>query len=80
MWLWSGKRRTRGNRSYAKTVAEGSNRNILEKHLVIKFLSNIEDSARWSKTFIGEGLFSGETYNLQTHFEIEGVFLLRLFH
>lgn len=41
-------------------------------------MSNSEDRVRWSKAHIGEVLYPGESYNLQTYFEIEGFFSVKI--
>lgn len=69
----------RGNKSYATTVVGGSSRGGgLEEVQVINYLSNSEDIARWSKACIGEVLYQGESYNLQTHFQIGGFFYVKI--
>lgn len=67
--------KTRGHKSYAATVLEGGG----SEHIrVLSFDSDPDDIKRWSKAFIGEVIFSSETYNLQTHFEIEGFFAVKI--
>lgn len=44
----------------------------------LRFESNIEVKANLSKAFMGVILHPGSTCNIQTHFEVEGVFTIKV--
>ncbi|XP_058740820.1 uncharacterized protein LOC131613142 [Vicia villosa] len=70
--------RSKGTRSYAETVVLGASRGNSEVLASVNYSSKPEDRARWSKACIGEVLFLRESYNIQTHFEIEGFFSIKV--
>lgn len=72
------KETTRGQKSYAAIMVEGGKGSSSEVNLVLCYSSDLEDTKRWSKACIGEVLFLGESYNLQTHLEIEGFFAVNI--
>lgn len=70
-----------GSTSYAKVVKEGKqNVDVVEEeeHPFFSFNSDPFLKSRRKKDYIGEVMFSGESYNVQTHLEIEGFFLVKV--
>ncbi|XP_058784074.1 uncharacterized protein LOC131658840 [Vicia villosa] len=49
------------------------------KELSFEYASGAELKNRWKKAYVGEVLFPGESYNIQTHLEIEGFFSVKVF-
>ncbi|XP_058726434.1 uncharacterized protein LOC131597779 [Vicia villosa] len=45
---------------------------------VLTFESKEEDSSRLSKAYVGEVHNPGSAYNIQTHFEVEGIFSIKV--
>ncbi|XP_058733329.1 uncharacterized protein LOC131604933 [Vicia villosa] len=73
--------------SYADVISSGVSGANIAKGVItdvgrqqpsISFASSEECKLRWKKSFVGEVLFPGETYNIQTHLEIEGFFLVKV--
>lgn len=67
-----------GNKSYAVVVAKGNPcEEVIEEEKELPFISFNSDPIiknRRKKAYIGEVMNSGESYNIQTHMEIEGFF------
>lgn len=60
-----------GGKSFADVIVEGRS---LNEQKSLMFSSKLEVRDRLQKSFIGEVAQPGESYNIQSHFEMEGVF------
>ncbi|XP_058765713.1 uncharacterized protein LOC131639233 [Vicia villosa] len=73
------KHRVDESRSFADIVMGGSKKKVVkEDEFFLSFTSGEELKNKWKKAFIGEVLFPGEAYNIQTHLEIEGFFSIKV--
>lgn len=67
-----------GTKSFADMVVGVKDDIVVKKgnvDLSFNFVPEVRE--RWQKDYIGVVLNPGESYNLQTHFEIEGVFTIK---
>ncbi|XP_058763176.1 uncharacterized protein LOC131636584 [Vicia villosa] len=66
------------NRSFAAIVQgkEEENGNLNHK-AIFSYSSQQVLRDRWRKAFIGEVIFAGDSYNIQTHLEIDGFFSIK---
>lgn len=67
-------------RSYVEVVTKEKEK--VETHLAVhpplKFSALEEVKLRLSKAFVGDAEIPGSTYNIQTHFDVKGVFSIKL--
>ncbi|XP_058742698.1 uncharacterized protein LOC131615243 [Vicia villosa] len=66
------------NKSFADGVLKVKKFEDKEIASGFRFNTSAEVKNKWRKAFIGEVLFAGETYNIQTHLEIEGFFFIKV--
>ncbi|XP_058763296.1 uncharacterized protein LOC131636700 [Vicia villosa] len=67
-------------KTFADVVQGGSKKDGPEtKEAFFEFTASEELKRRWKKAYVGEVLFPGESYNIQTHLEIEGFFSIKVF-
>ncbi|XP_058746152.1 uncharacterized protein LOC131619025 [Vicia villosa] len=68
------------SKTFADIVQGGSKREESQsKEVPLVFSSGSELKSRWKKAYVGEVLFPGESYNIQTHLEIEGFFSIKVY-
>ncbi|XP_058763424.1 uncharacterized protein LOC131636852 [Vicia villosa] len=71
----------RDGRSYAKVVHEGEGSNYqvcAESRPKLRYSSKAEDRNRLEKAYVGVVSIPGSTYNIQSHFEMEGFFQVKV--
>ncbi|XP_058739160.1 uncharacterized protein LOC131611050 [Vicia villosa] len=75
----------RFNRTVGKSlsfaeIVQGSNKSKEDKTdtTMLCFKTPTVNLDRWKKTYIGEVLYPGESYNIQTHMEMEGFFSIKV--
>ncbi|XP_058749783.1 uncharacterized protein LOC131622758 [Vicia villosa] len=61
-----------------KVVSEGVEVPTSLPTPVLNFVSKVEDKERLRKAYVGVVLNPGSAYNIQTHFEVEGVFSIKV--
>ncbi|XP_058759400.1 uncharacterized protein LOC131632679 [Vicia villosa] len=73
------------NRRVGKSVSfadivQGNNKRKEDKvdTPMLCFKSSTDSLDRWKKAYIGEVLYSGESYNIQTHMDMEGFFSIKV--
>ncbi|XP_058775318.1 uncharacterized protein LOC131649579 [Vicia villosa] len=66
------------SKSFADIVSEGKKEVVPGEVTSFTFSSDHEIRNRWKKAYIGEVLFSGESYNIQNHLEVEGFFSIKV--
>ncbi|XP_058774299.1 uncharacterized protein LOC131648567 [Vicia villosa] len=61
-------------------IVQGNNNSMEDKAdtPALCFKSSSDGLDRWKKAYIGEVLFSGESYNIQMHMEMEGFFSIKV--
>lgn len=68
----------RGRRTFAEAVSMVKEAPGPSGSSLVNFFSNAEDRYKLSKAFVGVVLLPGSSYNIQTHFEMEGVFTIKV--
>ncbi|XP_058759866.1 uncharacterized protein LOC131633166 [Vicia villosa] len=68
------------NKSFAEVVGKCKVKDHKEEEVkeCLNYISSEAIKKRWKKAYIGEVQFAGETYNVQTHLEVEGFFLIKV--
>lgn len=51
---------------------------VLHETPLLEYISSRKDRDIWNKAFICEVIFPGESYNFQTHFDIEGILDMKI--
>lgn len=64
--------------SYAQAVKMGPREKFLGRQINMCFLPQEDDKCRMAKPFVGTVMILGMTYNIHTHFEIEGIFSIKV--
>ncbi|XP_058747128.1 uncharacterized protein LOC131620126 [Vicia villosa] len=68
----------RGGATYAENVVYGKKEEHSQSEFLMSYESNEEDRTRLSKAYVGEVIFPGSSYNIQTYFEMEGMFSIKV--
>lgn len=76
--VWANTRR--GVRTFASVVTEDvvNTGSKVDEETKFCFKSKEENRMRFMKAYVGKVLVSGSTYNIQMHFEMEGVFAVKI--
>lgn len=70
----------RGGFSFADFVGNRKHRDLEDIDVlpVLKFCSPVEQRRRMEKAYIVKVVIPGSAYNIQTNFEVEGVFVVKI--
>lgn len=64
--------------TYANRIRYGNQANIFHKGVVFSFDNIKEDKDKLKKCYIEEVVYPGSTYNVQTNFQMEELFSIRV--
>ncbi|XP_058726177.1 uncharacterized protein LOC131597499 [Vicia villosa] len=67
-----------GVKYFANIVSEGKKKVVHDAHSSFAFSFKPKHSNQWKKAFVGEVLFSSESFNIQTHLEVKGISVVKV--
>lgn len=68
-----------GTKNFANVVLEDNKVDFTEGMTIPDFNTSEEVRDRWKSAFVGDVLFPGASYNVQTHLETEGFFSVKVY-